>query len=213
MKIVWALIAVISIAGSCLAQLADQPPETRGQWRGMAIQAAVAVGWRFDRVATGHTPVVDFGLSARLKSPVSIQARLSIQPPQDSYSVMDMTIGSFAFGLRAEPPQARVGLFGGVELDFSKYMGKAVLYSADSNAIVGRVSTNVQKTGLALAAGVAYRINRHFALDIGVRKIWNSSEERVTAIPPLTGTYQWPFPSELYNQATLFLQSRVGIGL
>ena len=176
------------------------------------LQVGVGAGWRFDDSKADNTLITDLCLLVAVKPAFLIQARASLQPRQNAYFMTHFSTGSVALGLRLQNPHAKVALFGIFELDGSWYHGETILYSADSGKIVGRLWRSTRRTGYALTGGVAFRAGNRFAIDLGLRKVFNDSYHVVDApIPPYIGTYAWEVPHDLYNQASLFVQTRVGL--
>ncbi len=208
------LLVVLSLSGSCVVGHADSP---KSDWNDSPkyteprVQGTVAIGRRFDHEELANVPVVDFGALVKVARPLFLQTRVSMQPEQTSFFVTNLAIGSIAIGPRIQTVSRRFGAFGTAEIDYSWYFGNTVLYSADSNKIVSRVSTRSFKTGLALTGGFCFRVAHWLAIDFGVRKVINSAGSDVIVESPFPpgGLYFWPIPHDVFNQATIFLQARL----
>ncbi len=198
---------VIGHADSAKSDWSESPKYTEPR-----VQGTVAIGWRFDHEELGHVPVVDFGALVRVARPLFLQTRVSVQPEQSSFHVTHLSIGSIAIGPRVQTVLQRFGAFGSVEIDYSWYIGQTLYYSGDSNNTVSRVSSRSYKTGLAFSGGFCFRATRWLSVDLGARKVFNSARSYVlvgSPIPPMGGAYYLAFPSDIYNQATVFLQVRI----
>ncbi|MBI5267586.1 MAG: hypothetical protein HY851_10180 [candidate division Zixibacteria bacterium] len=210
MRIILIALLMPLVATTALAQWTDEKTDLKPRVREPIIQAALGVGWRFDHAETGKTPGADVGLSVWVLPVLTVQARLSYQPKHDPYFVTRLTTTSFAYGLRIQARHARLCAFGSFELDRSWYHGQTVIYSTDSNTVVGRIWSTEKKDGIALAGGVAYRLNSNVALDLGLRLVFNHTR-RPNFSPLPAGDYPWLFPDDLFNPATLVIQTRVGL--
>jgi hypothetical protein len=213
MRFLCLLIVVLTVATTASAQFSDEPSERNNLPRNPKVQVAVGFGWRFDHVESARTGLAELGMYFRSAPFSAVQARITYQPQQSVYYTSRLTILSFAVGLRLQAPHSRICGFGSLELDESWYHGQTAVYSADQGKSIGRVSLTDFKPGVAFSGGVAIRLSRNLSIDVGLRKVLNKMFNTVheMTIPPLSGEYYLKFPSELYNQATLFLQTRIGL--
>lgn len=195
------------------AQSSGEWRETNTRWEETGAQAAVGLGWRFDNRETGTTALAHVGLLLWPTSFSAFQARLTYHPKNNAYLMSQATVWSFSLGLRLQPRHARFCGFVGFELDESWYTGRSRVYSAETGAVVGHVTLTDFKPGVAFSGGLAFRLNKEVAMDFGIRKVLNTIPHSVheMTMPPLNGEQRFSFPSRLFNQATLFLQTRVTI--
>lgn len=212
MRYTVAVILIVAAAGTSHAQPFVDKTERHNSLNHSLFQLGVGAGWRFDDAKADNTPITDLCLLIGLKPALLVQARASLQPRQNTYFMTRFSTSSVALGLRFQNPHAKVALFGAFEVDASWYRGQTVLFSLDSGKEIGRLWSDAHKTGLALTGGVAFNVGRHFAIDLGLRRIFNDSYRAYDApLPPEVRVFSYDLPHGLYNQSSLFVQTRVGL--
>jgi outer membrane protein len=110
--------------------------------------------------------VPEFDISWFIHRRVSLELAMPF-PQRHGVSLSGVRIGTF----KHLPPTLTLQYHFAPERDVSPYVGAGVNYTRFSNVNLGPVTLERQSTGLALQAGIDFRINAAWSINVDLKKV------------------------------------------